>query len=108
MNKPYKHLKKFRQGGRFMGELTALPNLGKVLKAQLTEAGITTSEELLKSGSREAWLRIFAFDSSACYNRLLALEGAIRGVRYHLLPQEVKAELKEFYALHKPPKQKRG
>ncbi|WP_091234038.1 TfoX/Sxy family DNA transformation protein [Anaerobium acetethylicum] len=34
-------------------------------------------------------------------NRLYALEGAIRGIRKTLLPDERKAELREFYKWHK-------
>ncbi|WP_407926963.1 TfoX/Sxy family DNA transformation protein [Christensenella tenuis] len=34
---------------------------------------------------------------SSCQSRLCALEGATRGVRWHNLPAEAKAELKNFY-----------
>ncbi len=84
-----------------MGELSKLPNIGAVLKQQLNDVGIQTAEDLLKIGSRDAWLRIQAMDPSACYNRLCGLEGAIRGIRWHDLPDQVKAELKEFYLAHK-------
>jgi hypothetical protein len=30
----------------------------------------------------------------------MGLEGAIRGVRWHYLPEEVKNELREFYSCH--------
>ena len=52
-------------------------------------------------GSKKAWLEIKAIDESACFNRLCALEGAIRGMRWHNLPDEVKTDLKEFYNSHK-------
>ncbi len=84
-----------------MEELQSLPNIGRKLEHQLHEAGIGTVEELKRVGSREAWLRILAFDPSACLMRLSALEGAIRGVRWHSLDPEVKAELKAFYHQHK-------
>ena len=84
-----------------MEELQSLPNIGRKLERQLHEAGIGTVEELKRVGSREAWLRILAFDPSACLMRLSALEGAIRGVRWHSLDPEVKAELKAFYHQHK-------
>ncbi len=84
-----------------MEELQSLPNIGRKLERQLHEAGIGTVEELKQVGSREAWLRILAFDPSACLMRLSALEGAIRGVRWHSLDPEVKAELKAFYHQHK-------
>lgn len=84
-----------------MGELSKLPNIGKTLEDQLTKAGIQTVSQLKKAGSREAWLKIKALDPSACYNRLCALEGALRGIRWHDLDEETKAELKMFYSEHK-------
>jgi len=84
-----------------MGELTKLPNIAAKLEAQLADVGITTVDELEKVGSREAWLRILARDPSACLMRLSALEGAIRGVRWHYLDDETKKSLKEFYREYK-------
>ncbi len=80
-----------------MGELSKLPNIGPVVEEQLHQAGIKTAEELRKTGSRDAWLKIKAVDPSACYNRLCGLEGALRGIRWHNLPDETKKELKDFY-----------
>ena len=84
-----------------MGELTTLPNIAKKLEAQLNDVGIATIEELKAVGSREAWLRILARDPSACIMRLSALEGAIRGIRWHGLDEETKKSLKAFYKEHK-------
>lgn len=84
-----------------MGQLQSLPNVGKELERQLGEAGIETIDQLRQAGSREAWLRILAMDSSACLMRLSALEGAIRGVRWHNLDAAVKRELQSFYQAHK-------
>lgn len=84
-----------------MGILSDLPNIGAVVAQQLNDVGIHTAEELRSVGSRDAWLRIQAIDPSACYNRLCGLEGAIRGIRWHNLPDPLKAELKEFYSSHK-------
>lgn len=80
-----------------MGELSTLPNIGKTVEQQLNEVGIETIKQLIEIGSREAWLRIKNIDDSACINRLYALEGAVQGIRWHNLPQEVKVELKDFY-----------
>lgn len=80
-----------------MGELSTLPNIGKTVEQQLNEIGIETIKQLIEIGSREAWLRIKNIDDSACINRLYALEGAVQGIRWHSLPQEVKVELKDFY-----------
>lgn len=80
-----------------MGELSKLCNIGDKLEAQLIEAGIETIEQLKKVGSKQAWLAISVIDCSACINSLYAIEGAIQGIRWHNLSNEVKNELKKFY-----------
>ncbi|NLI22341.1 MAG: TfoX/Sxy family protein [Clostridiales bacterium] len=84
-----------------MGELSKLPNIGKVVEQQLMDAGIRTGAELSETGAENAWLRIQRNDPSACIHRLLGLEGAICGVPKAALPPERKAELKAFYQAHK-------
>lgn len=84
-----------------MGELSKLPNIGKAVEAQLNEVGIYSVDDLRKIGAKEAWLKIQEIDESACINRLLALEGAIEGVKKTMLSDEMKADLKEFYQQHK-------
>ena len=84
-----------------MGELSELPNIGNVVEEQLNEVGIHTLEELKAIGTEQAWLKIQEIDESACIHRLLALEGAIQGIKKTLLPEERKAELREFYKWHK-------
>lgn len=84
-----------------MGELSKLPNIGKVVEEQLNQVGIYTEEELKEVGAKQAWLRIQQIDESACIHRLLALEGAIQGIKKTMLSDERKKELKEFYNWHK-------
>ncbi|MGM9534169.1 MAG: TfoX/Sxy family protein [Intestinibacter sp.] len=84
-----------------MGKLSKLPNIGKVVEAQLNQIGIITEDDLKSVGARQAWLKIQEIDESACINRLLALEGAIQGVKKTELSDDVKSDLKEFYRLHK-------
>ena len=84
-----------------MGELLKLPNIGKAVEEQLVQVGIDSIGELKRVGARAAWLRIQAMDESACIHRLMALEGAIQGVKKTMLSDEVKADLKEFYQWHK-------
>lgn len=84
-----------------MGKLLKLPNIGKELERQLNEAGIFTRTDLEKYGSRNAWLKIQENDSSACIHRLLALEGALQGMKKTLLPPEIRADLKDFYTRNK-------
>lgn len=84
-----------------MGELSNLPNIGKMVEAQLVEVGITSKAQLIEVGAKEAWSRIYEIDESACINRLMALEGAIRFVKKSELPEDVKADLKDYYAKRK-------
>lgn len=79
-----------------MGKLSELPNIGKKLEEQLTQVGIDTPEKLRQAGSREAWMRIYEVDPSACVNRLYSLEAAIAGVKKTELEEERKQELKTF------------
>lgn len=84
-----------------MGELSKLPNIGKTVEDQLVLVGIQTVDELKDIGAKEAWLKIQEIDESACIHRLMALEGAIEGIKKTMLSDEVKADLKEFYQRNK-------
>ena len=84
-----------------MGELSSLPNIGKVVEEQLMQVGVNSAGELRRVGARQAWLKIQEIDESACIHRLMALEGAIQGVKKSMLPDGVKADLKEFYQQHR-------
>lgn len=84
-----------------MGELSKLPNIGKEVEKQLNAVGIFTYDELKTIGAEKAWLKIQQIDISACIHRLLALEGAIQGVKKTALPQERRIELKDFYEKNK-------
>lgn len=79
-----------------MTELSEMPNIGKKLAEYLNQANIGSAEELENMGSREAFKRLRCVREDACLNMLCALEGAVRGVRWHHLPQEIKQELKEY------------
>lgn len=84
-----------------MGELSKVVNIGPKVEEQLISVGINSLEKLKEVGAKNAWLRIQEIDSSACIHRLLALEGAIQGVKKSDLPDSVKADLKTFYNSHK-------
>lgn len=84
-----------------MSELSKLPNIGKIVEEQLLQVGISAVDELMNVGAKAAWLKIQEIDESACINRLIALEGAIQGIKKTMLSDEVKADLKEFYQRHK-------
>ena len=78
-----------------------MPNIGQVVEEQLIAVGINTSDDLIKLGAKAAWLKIQEIDESACIHRLMALEGAIQGVKKTMLSDETKADLKEFYKEHR-------
>ena len=82
-----------------MDDLTRLPNIGRVLAEKLARIGVSICDELAAMGSVDAVLRIRTFGASACYNMLYALEGAIRGVRWHDLPREIREEVKRAFDL---------
>ena len=84
-----------------MGELSKLPNIGETVEEQLAQVGINTADELREIGAKAAWLKIQEIDESACIHRLMALEGAIQGIKKNMLSDEVKADLKEFYQRNK-------
>ena len=84
-----------------MGELSKAINIGPKVEEQLISVGITSLEKLKEIGAKNAWLKIQEIDTSACIHRLLALEGAIQGVKKSDLPDSVKADLKAFYSDHK-------
>lgn len=84
-----------------MGELSKLPNIGKTVEMQLEQVGIHTYSELKERGTEQTWLDIQKIDDSACIHRLLALEGAILGIKKTDIPESRKQELKKFYQCHK-------
>lgn len=85
-----------------MSGLEKLPNLGAVMVRKLKEAGIETPEQLRAMGAKQAWRQIRALaDPGICLSALQALEGAVRGVRWHDLPPEAKQEMKAFYQAEK-------
>ncbi len=81
-----------------MGSLSVLPNVGKVLEQNLNEIGIHTLEQLVETGSKEAFLRIRReVDTGACLHMLYGIQGAVEHVKYTQLSEETKKELKDFY-----------
>ena len=77
-------------------KLSDLPNIGKELEKRLLDAGIHNPDELRKTGSQQAFLRLNLADPGACFNMLCALEGAIQNIRWHHLDKATKDELKDF------------
>lgn len=82
-------------------KLEDLPNIGGSLADLLRESGINTPDELYETGAIQAFIRIRAVDSSACFSKLCALEGAVEGIRWHGLSKDKKAALKHFFTMLK-------
>lgn len=76
-----------------------MKNLGSVLQKKLETAGISSPAMLKELGSWNAFLLVRAIDSTACINTLYAIEGAIRGIRWHDLDPSAKLELLELFRL---------
>lgn len=82
-------------------KLSNLPNIGKILEAQLLEINIKDYGDLKRIGAKQAWLDIRSIDPSACMHKLLALEGAIQDLKKQMLPIEVKEDLRQFFNTYK-------
>ncbi len=79
-----------------MKKLSHLPNISLQLEARLVATGIDTPDKLRQKGSRNAFMKIKMMDSSACFNMLLSLEGAIQGRLMEELDEATKLELKQY------------
>lgn len=79
-----------------MAELTSLQNIGAEIEKKLRSIGICSAEELLRTGSKEAFFRLKMRFPNVCLVHLYALQGAIDDMEYNRLPEEVKNELKQF------------
>jgi DNA transformation protein and related proteins len=82
-----------------MTALCDLRNIGDVVAAELEKAGITDGETLKKIGSINAALRLREAGFDVCRSKLSGLEGAIRGIRWHMISKEEREALwKRFVA----------
>jgi DNA transformation protein and related proteins len=84
-----------------MGRLSEMPNIGKTMEKRLTAIGINDIETLIKTGSKEAFIKLLLFEGDTCFSSLCGLEGAIQGIRWHYLNSESKADLKKFFNSYK-------
>ena len=80
-----------------MDELTRLPNIGPVLAAKLKQIGVYSFDQLVEIGSVEAMLRIGEGHEAGCDNMLYALEGAVRGIRWHDIPKDDRKKIKSHF-----------
>lgn len=79
-----------------MAELTSMRNIGKEMEKKLKSIDICSAEDLIQTGSEEAFLRLTMKYSNLCLVHLYALQGAIDGIEYNQLPDKVKGDLKRF------------
>lgn len=69
-------------------------NVGPVLGVELRRAGIETLEALTELGYVSAWTRLRAVAPDRdCAHALLAMAGAIEGVRWTALPKATRARI---------------
>lgn len=72
-------------------------NIGEVIKWELKQVGIKNLDDLKKTGSAMALFKIHNNNGDGCISMLYALEGAIKGTRWHNLTQEERAQVKKEY-----------
>lgn len=66
------------------------------MERKLKSVDITTAEELTKLGSKEAFFRLKIRYPNVCLVHLYVLQGAIDGIAYNRLSDEIRSELKKF------------
>ena len=64
------------------GRLEDTVNIGPALAHDLRAIGITDLDALREAGAPAAWIQLTCTGSRDCLHSLLALEGALRGVRW--------------------------
>ena len=79
-----------------MSELTSMMNIGREMKKKLISVGIESSEELIETGAKDAFLKLKQNYPNICLVHLYTLEGAIHNTEYNRLSENTKKELKEF------------
>lgn len=79
-----------------MSKLIHLPNINDELESKLISAGISTPDALREKGSRHTFVKIKTEDSSACFEMLLALEGAVQGKLIEDLKSREVEDLRHF------------
>jgi hypothetical protein len=70
-----------------MTALRGMRNIGEVCAAELEAAGIRDGEALRAAGAVGAALRLRAAGFDVCRSKLAGLEGAIRDVKWNLVPR---------------------
>lgn len=79
-----------------MTELASMRNIGKEIEKKLKTVGICSAEELIQTGSKEAFLRMKLRFPNICLVHLYTLQGAVDNIDYNQLTDEVRQDLKNF------------
>ena len=79
-----------------MAELSTLLNIGSEIEKKLKAVGIDSAEELKDVGSEEAFVRLKTRYPNVCLVHLYTLQGAVDGMEYNQLSDDVKHNLKAF------------
>ncbi|PIJ51355.1 competence protein TfoX [Erwinia sp. OLTSP20] len=87
------HIEESRQAR----QIRDLPNIGQQLERLLRAAGISSIGALREEGAKASWLKLRALNAHLGLNTLFALEGALSGLHYQALPEDVKADLRRWY-----------
>ena len=82
--------------GENMSELTSMMNIGKEMAKKLTAVGIDSSERLIETGAKQAFLKLKAAYPGVCLVHLYTLECSIHNIEFNNLSEDKKKELKEF------------
>jgi DNA transformation protein len=73
----------------------SLPNIGPTTAGWLESIGIRTEDDLAKLGAVKAYRRLkAAHPKRVTLNALYAMHGALLGIPWNVLPEEMKDELK--------------
>lgn len=77
-------------------DLTSMMNIGKEMERKLISVGIDSSEKLIETGAKQAFIKLKEVYPQVCLVHLYTLEGAIHNIEYNGLSEDKKKELKEF------------
>ncbi len=79
-----------------MTELTSMTNIGAEMARKLKAVGIHSAEELMETGSKEAFFRLKTLYPQVCLVHLYTLEGAVQNVEFNSLSRDQKRDLRAF------------
>ena len=79
-----------------VSKLTLLNNIGEEIENKLKSVGISSAEELIQLGSKEAFFCLKIKFPNVCLVHLYTLQGAIDNFEYNQLLDKEKYALKSF------------